>query len=159
MTFSPRVSVVEPLPEPAMTMEELDQFSEKVAKETIQFLTYVVEEQLDDVYRLQSAMIEDNESLLGFSQPMVYMPSFKKNVEELKLTARRASKENRPKINDIIRLYEEKRIPNFLTAENAINRLAIQTGSKARQMRAQADYEKIMAKYDKAQPITGKLTR
>ena len=81
VTFSPKVTVVELLPEPTMTMEELDRFSEKVAKETIQFLTYVVEEQLDDVYRLQSAMIEFNESLFGFSSPMVYMPSFKKNVE------------------------------------------------------------------------------
>jgi len=94
-----------------------------------------------------------------FSSPLVRMPSFKANVKELKDTARRASKENRTKINDIIRLYEEKRIRNFLTAENAINRLAIQTKSKARNQRAQADYEKIMAKYGEAEPMTGRLAR
>ena len=94
-----------------------------------------------------------------FSKPIVLMSKFKANLKELKETARRASKENRPKINEIIRLYEEKRIKNFLTAENAVNRLAIQTKNKARIARAEADYEKIVAKYGEAEPMTGRLAR
>ena len=50
-----------------------------------------------------------NQSTAQFSKPIVLMGKFKANVKELRDTARRASKENREKINTIIRLYEEKR--------------------------------------------------
>ena len=66
MTFSPRKTVIELLPEPAVAMAELEQLQEKVARETIQFLTYLVEEELDDLYALHSAMIEFNESVSDF---------------------------------------------------------------------------------------------
>ena len=46
-----------------------------------------------------------------------------------------------------------------MTAENAINRLALQSGNKARALRAEADYNKIIAKYGDAESITGRLTR
>jgi len=144
--------------------ELIKQVASEIWKETcaetkLAALNRQVEDGLDDVYRLQSEMIEFNESRLGFSPPMVSMPSFKANVKELRMTAERASKQNRPKINEIIRLYEEKKIPNFLTAENAINRLALQSKNKARALRAEADYNKIIAKYGDAESITGRLTR
>ncbi len=84
------------------------------------------------------------------------MLRFKSNVRELRDIVRRAPKENRPKINEILRLYEERGIVDFLTAENAINRLAFGTSNKARVARAQADYEKIIAKYGEAEPMTGR---
>ncbi len=37
-------------PEPAIAMEELEQFSEKVARETVDYLTYLLEDELDDLY-------------------------------------------------------------------------------------------------------------
>jgi hypothetical protein len=74
-------------------------------------------------------------------------------------TASRAPKENRTMINDIVKLYEEKRIGNFETAENAINRLAFATSNKQRIARAQAEYEKVIATYSNVEPMTGRLAR
>ena len=55
--------------------------------------------------------------------------------------------------------FMKKNIRNCLTAENAVNRLAIQTKNKARIERAEADYQKIVAKYTEAEPMTGRLDR
>ena len=51
------------------------------------------------------------------------MPGFKSNVGILNSVLRNAPKENKDMIRDLIRLYETKKIKNFRTAENAINRL------------------------------------
>ena len=111
--FSPRETVRFILPEPEWKTEDIAAYAEKLAKEHLGVLTIFVEQELDDLYRLQSEIIDFNESCLWFSPPVVSMSSFKANVKELRMTAGRASKQNRPKINEIIRLYEEKRIPNF----------------------------------------------
>ena len=116
--------MVELLLEPTITMQELDKLSEKVAKDIVEFLIYLLEDELDDLYARHSEMNESLESLLGFSNSVIRMPRFKSKLRELRDTARRAPKGNRPKINEIIRLYEEKRIKNFITAKNGINRLA-----------------------------------
>jgi hypothetical protein len=87
------------------------------------------------------------------------MPSFKQNLAELKGYGRTAPKENKAKIEEIIDLYERKKIPNFRTAENAVIRLNQKSKNAARSKRAELEYEKVVAKYRDAQPITGRLNR
>ena len=67
---------------------------------------------------------KDGSLSVNFSTPKVrIMPSFKQNLAELKGYGRTAPKENKAKIEEIIDLYERKKIPNFRTAENAVIRL------------------------------------
>ena len=94
-----------------------------------------------------------------FSTPKVSMSGIKRKLAELRDTALRAPKENKPKIREIIELYAQKKIRNFRTAENAINRLAFATKNKDRVQRAEADYKAIIAKYKDAEPMTGRLDR
>jgi hypothetical protein len=68
------------------------------------------------------------------------MPGFKSNVGILNSVLRNAPKENKDMIRDLIRLYETKKIKNFRTAENAINRLGTKTKNKERVDRAKKDY-------------------
>ena len=88
------------------------------------------------------------------------MPSFKANVKELKQYAKEApSKERRAMMNDIIGLYEAKKIKNFRTAENVIIRLGQRTKDARRTERALKEYEAVISKYTKAEPMTGRLER
>ena len=87
------------------------------------------------------------------------MPGFKSNVGILNSVLRNAPKENKDMIRDLIRLYETKKIKNFRTAENAINRLGTKTKNKERVDRAKKDYIDIMKRYATAEPMTGRLTR
>ena len=85
------------------------------------------------------------------------MPRFNTKIRELRAIASRAPKENKPKINDIIKLREEKRIRNFKTAENVINRLAVSTSNKQRIARAQTERENAIAKCGNLAPMSGRL--
>ena len=87
------------------------------------------------------------------------MPGFKSNVGILNSVLRNAPKENKDMIRDLIRFYETKKIKNFRTAENAINRLGTKTKNKERVDRAKKDYIDIMKRYATAEPMTGRLTR
>ena len=95
-----------------------------------------------------------------FSSPTVRMPGFKTNLKELKAYAKTApSKERRAMINDIVGLYEAKKIKNFRTAENVIIRLGQRTKDPRRSERALKEYEQVLAKYQDAEPMTGRLDR
>jgi len=103
---------------------------------------------------------KDGSLSVNFSTPKVrIMPSFKQNLAELKGYGRTAPKENKAKIEEIIDLYERKKIPNFRAAENAVIRLNQKSKNAARSKRAELEYEKVVAKYRDAQPITGRLNR
>ena len=53
------------------------------------------------------------------------------NVKRIKTLRAYASPENRPKIDEIIQLYQDRKITNYLTAENAINLLKSKNKSQA----------------------------
>ncbi len=56
--FARTQTLVELLPEPNITMEELDQVSEEVAKETVEYLTYLLEDELGDLFVRHTEMSE-----------------------------------------------------------------------------------------------------
>ena len=64
--------------------------------------------------------------------------TLKTNIAELKSYAAKANKTNKDKINNIIQLYKERKIPNFKTAQNAVIKLsfAITTKKTVRQKKS-----------------------
>ena len=93
-----------------------------------------------------------------FSEFKAYMGGFKANVKELQGYVREApTKEYKKKIQDIINIYEQKRIKNYMTAENAVtylsNRRSIKSG------KADKVYNEVVGKYKEAEPMTGRLAR
>jgi hypothetical protein len=85
--------------------------------------------------------------------------TFKQNITELKSYVKAAPEANRSKIEDVIKLYEEKRIPNIKTALNATIQLASKNKNTIKSGRPEREYQKIMTKYIEAEPMTGRLTR
>jgi len=83
----------------------------------------------------------------------------KGKIKELEAMKRSAPNENKEMINTIINLYQNKKIPNFKTAENVVLRLSNKTKHKGIQERALKDYKATVAKYGDALPTTGKLAR
>ena len=93
-----------------------------------------------------------------FSNPMLEMPkAFKTKVNDLKDDVKHVPAEYKQQAKHIVKLYEDRNIGNFATAENAISKLAnpryIKSG-KADEIDAG-----IVAKYDTALPTTGRLER
>ena len=68
--------------------------------------------------------------------------TFKSNVKELKSHVAKSPIENRPKIDQIIELYENKQIVNFKTASNAVMLLASKNKNTIKSRRADKEYEK-----------------
>ena len=83
------------------------------------------------------------------------MPSFAKNLKHLTTLVPFAPKKQHAKINHIIQLYREKRIPSFLTAQKNVLQLSHPSTFK----HAERDYNHAIAKYRHAQPIEGRLQR
>ena len=70
-----------------------------------------------------------------------------------------APSDNKPFIKHLIELYADKKIPMYRTVENAVNRLALKTESKATKLKAVKEYDKIANKYKDALPSTGRIQR
>jgi hypothetical protein len=86
------------------------------------------------------------------------MPGFKTKVKELQALAKSApNKAYKEKANKVVQLYADKKITNFRTAENALLRLSQPRSIKSG--RADVEYEKIVKRYEEAEPMTGRLTR
>ena len=66
-----------------------------------------------------------------------------------------APKENRDMIQSLIELYSSRKTPNYRSVENAVNRLAVKSKSKAVQAKALKVYEALTEKYKDALPTTG----
>ncbi len=81
------------------------------------------------------------------------------NIRELNDLKRRAPKESRAKIDNIIDLYANRKIGNFKTAENIVNRLSVRTNNPASKDKTKKLYDDIISKYGEAQPVTGRLDR
>ena len=76
------------------------------------------------------------------------MPKTKaeKNVEYLKSIRRNSSDVNNHRINEIIDLYSQRKIPNLKTAENVIRLLS--SKHKSQQQKAYNTYMETITKYD-----------
>ena len=93
-----------------------------------------------------------------FSNPMVGMPTaFKSKVNELKEDIKNVPAEYKQKAKHIVKLYEDRKIGNIATAENAISKLANSRHIKSG--KADEIYAGIVAKYETALPLTGRLER
>jgi hypothetical protein len=68
-------------------------------------------------------------------------------------------KENRGKTEAIIKLYEEKKIVNFKTALNVVMLLSSRNKRSINSGRPDKEYNKVVAKYTEAEPMTGRLER
>ena len=82
--------------------------------------------------------------------------TFKNNIKLLNSYKSRSNKNN-DKIDSVIRLYQEKKIPNMKTAENAI--VLVSSKHKATIPKALDNYDKLVNKYIEAEPMTGRLSR
>ena len=69
-----------------------------------------------------------------------------KNVEYLKSIRRNSSDVNNHRINEIIDLYSQRKIPNLKTAENVIRLLS--SKHKSQQQKAYNTYMETIKKYD-----------
>jgi hypothetical protein len=84
--------------------------------------------------------------------------TFKNNITELKSYVKKASVDNRAKINDIVNLYEGKQIPNYKTAFKAVEALASKNKNTVKSGKPEKLYNDIITKYKEAEPITGRLS-
>ena len=82
--------------------------------------------------------------------------TFKNNIKLLSSYQSRSNKNN-DLIDSIIAHYEEKKIPNLKTAENAV--VSLSSEHKAKIPKALENYKKIVAKYTDAEPMTGRSSR
>ena len=82
--------------------------------------------------------------------------TFKNNIKLLNSYKSR-SNPNNDKIVSIIKLYEDKKIPNMKTAENAIALLT--SKHKATISKALDHYSKLVNKNTDAEPLTGRISR
>ena len=74
----------------------------------------------------------------------------KENIQELKSYVSGAPEANRTKINHIIKLYEDRRIPTFNNALSKTLLLASGNEHTTKSGRADKEYQKIVAKFGKA---------
>ena len=84
---------------------------------------------------------------------------YKSNIKELEALKRAAPKENKGMIQTLLELYRDRKIPQFVTVERAVNRLSLRTKNKAVQAKALKDFEALTKKYMDALPATGRIER
>ena len=84
------------------------------------------------------------------------MPSIKSNSKHMQSLMATAPAKNREKIINVID-FHESRLENYKAALNAVVKLWSPSGSKKGD--ADTTYEKIVAKYQMAEPRTGRIGR
>lgn len=80
----------------------------------------------------------------------------KKNIQELKKIKASTRSEQHQKIDQIIELYKDRKIPNYKTAFNTVSALA--SSNKNTVKRGEREYTKLYDKYHEALPVTGILS-
>ena len=81
------------------------------------------------------------------------------NVKKLREWGKGALAEHKGRVNTVIRLCQEGKIGNYLTAENLVERLASKAKDKRVTEKTDREYNKIVGKYKDAESVSGKLTR
>ena len=84
--------------------------------------------------------------------------TYKSNLKHLKklLEATPATK-NKKKVEKVIQLFEERKIPNYRTALATVAKLTIPSLYKKGE--ADISYDELLSKYEHAEPVTGILSR
>ena len=87
-----------------------------------------------------------------------YLMTYKSNLKHLKklLEATPATK-NKKKVEKVIQLFEERKIPNYRTALATVAKLTIPSLYKKGE--ADRSYDELLSKYEHAEPVTGILSR
>jgi len=86
------------------------------------------------------------------------MPGFKQNIKYLKGFIPRASKQNVEQVKKLIDLYEQRKIPNYKSIENAVIKLAHPSLSSTKG-EDQRLYTNLIRKYEEAAPLHSRLER
>ena len=81
--------------------------------------------------------------------------TFKANLKRLNKMLEIAPRRNREKIKEVVKLYEDRKIPNIKTAFDAVSQLVNPSIFK----KADQTYQDIKNRYSEATPITGIIQR
>ena len=81
------------------------------------------------------------------------------NIIGLKAYLKNATGENSDKINEVIKLYEERKIINIKTALNTVVALASNNTNTINSGKPLRLYNQVIDKYGNALPVTGRRTR
>ena len=82
--------------------------------------------------------------------------NYVKNLQSLRDAQRgKVSNQTLTKINNVVDLYEDRKISQFTTALNLINGMTM--GSEKSKQKGLKQYEKAVAKYETAEPITERM--
>ena len=84
---------------------------------------------------------------------------FKTNIIGLRSHLKYAPDSNKARINDVIKLYEEKKIRNIKTALNTIESLASNNKNTISSGKPLRLYNNVIDKYSNALPMTGRRVR
>ena len=90
---------------------------------------------------------------------MVSMGKREANVRKLKNIRLSALKDNKERIDVVINLYESGKVPNYLTAENLVERLANKTKRKDYTNKTDKEFNKLVGKYSSSDSVKGILAR
>ena len=85
--------------------------------------------------------------------------TFKSNIAELKRYKSVAPEGNKLKIENVIDLYQKKKIPNYKSALNAVVALSSKHKATIASKKPEKLYESLMEKYETAESMTGRLSR
>ena len=95
----------------------------------------------------------------SFSSPMVYMGKRETSVRTLKNKRLGALNENKNKMDVAIDLYAKGKIPNYVTAEKLVDRLASKSQRADFICRTDKEFGRIVGKYKDAESVKGMLER
>ena len=84
---------------------------------------------------------------------------FKTNIIGLRSYLKNAPDSNKARINDVIKLYEERKIRNIKTALNTIESLASNNKNTISSGKPLRLYNNVIDKYSNALPMTGRRVR
>ena len=84
---------------------------------------------------------------------------FQSNIIDLKSYIRKAPESNKARINEVIKLYEDKKIKNIKTALTTVASLASTNKNTINSGKPSRLYEQVIEKYRDALPMTGQRTR
>ena len=85
--------------------------------------------------------------------------TFKSNIAELKIYKSVAPDGNKLKIENVIDLYQKKKIPNYKSALNAVVALSSKHKATIASKKPEKLYESLIEKYETAESMTGRLSR
>ena len=84
---------------------------------------------------------------------------FQSNIIDLKVIPSKSTRVNKARINEVIKMYEDKKIKNIKTALTTVASLASTNKNTINSGKPSRLYEQVIEKYRDALPMTGQRTR